>query len=324
MQKKIYILILSFISILSLSCHSAEYEYTATNYKSLLEALDKVKKGERIYLQENISIDLSGKPPLEIPEGVTLFGKLGKSKSGHIPTLFSRELKTTPMIRTTGMNVTISNLRITGPDPKRRTEMLKALKAAGQYYSFEFSQGIFSTFNNLTILNSNISGWSHAAIYLKDSVGHKIMKNNIHHNQRWGLGYGVLLDAAEAKIERNYFDWNRHAIAGSGLKGTTYTAQYNVIGTNSSSHAFDMHGKNIPSENLPIAGDYLNISNNTFFLKNFPAIAIRGIPKKGASIYNNCFSHASIEDAILIKYKNSSSAIVNNYLSPNSKCHIIE
>lgn len=73
----------------------------------------------------------------------------------------------------------------------------------------------------------------------------RIYDNYIHHNQRAGReGYGVSVDAgAYALIERNVFDWNRHAIKGGGeivdddpLSGAGYAAYRNLVLENGGYH----------------------------------------------------------------------------------------
>lgn len=105
-----------------------------------------------------------------------------------------------------------------------------------------------------------ISGWSGQGIYVEDPLGRqfnpdavKIHDNFIHHNQHIGEnGYGVDVSAgAYALIERNAFDFNRHAIAASGMSGD-YSAQQNLVlkggGVHGKwyseyTHLFDLHAR---------------------------------------------------------------------------------
>ena len=81
----------------------------------------------------------------------------------------------------------------------------------------------------------------------------KIHGNFIHHNQHQGKdGYGVAVnEGAYALIERNVFDFNRHAIKASPDPGTGYVAKYNLVlkgggvhdgFLNTYTHLFDVHG----------------------------------------------------------------------------------
>ncbi|MDD1699413.1 MAG: hypothetical protein LUQ04_01325, partial [Methanoregula sp.] len=72
-----------------------------------------------------------------------------------------------------------------------------------------------------------------------------------------GEGYGVSLYAGTALIEANLFDYNRHSITGSGVKGESYEARYNhVLGHGNAIGAshFDVHA----------GGNAYKIHHNTF------------------------------------------------------------
>jgi hypothetical protein len=114
---------------------------------------------------------------------------------------------------------------------------------------------------NIEIDHNEIYGWSHTAVRVDDCQHPKypwclpdepdgkmlpsenprevrIHDNYIHHNQHQGkLGYGVSLhNGAYALIERNVFDWNRHAIEGDGSPGAGYAAYRNLVLENGGYH----------------------------------------------------------------------------------------
>jgi len=66
----------------------------------------------------------------------------------------------------------------------------------------------------------------------------RIHDNYIHHNQHVAReGYGVAVyTGAYVLIERNVFDWNRHAIAGDGSDGSGYRAYENLVLENGGYH----------------------------------------------------------------------------------------
>lgn len=186
-----------------------------------------------------------------------------------------------------GEHVRITGIRLEGPD----TGTDKAARPA---------LGIYSSYRNLEVDNCEIWGWSGAAIGIAGTggsdmkTGGHIHHNYIHHCQMRGLGYGVVVSGgAVSLIEANYFDYCRHAIAGSGVAGDGYEARYNICGPNfiaGSSHNFDMHG--VATDSGTIAGDTIRIHHNTFTatgpLNAFP-VAIRGVPRDGAYIDHNWF-----------------------------------
>jgi len=186
-----------------------------------------------------------------------------------------------------GEYVRITGIRLEGPDMTTRRIRHPGL-------------GIYSAYRNLEVDNCEILGWSGAAIGIAGTggsdmkTGGYIHHNDIHHCQMKGLGYGVVVSGgAVSLIEANYFDYCRHAIAGSGVAGDGYEARYNICGPNwvsTSPHNFDMHG--ITSDSGTIAGDTIRIHHNTFMatgpMNAFP-VAIRGVPRDGAYINHNWF-----------------------------------
>jgi hypothetical protein len=123
-------------------------------------------------------------------------------------------------------------------------------------------------------------------------------------------------------IERNSFDYNRHAIAGTGRRDISYEAAYNLVGTHRNGHAFDMHGEDEADDNgAPWAGDVIDIHHNTF-LGTTQSIVIRGRPMTGAFIDDNCFAQ-SASSAVVQRYFTG-----NLFIGPNSygesagRCHV--
>src|SRR5690606_21058002 len=113
--------------------------------------------------------------------------------------------------------------------------------------------------------------------------------NYFHHNRRFGLGYGITVDGGEALIVANYFDFNRHDIAGTGRLGSAYEVCYNVFLSNTYSDSIDMHGGRDRGDGTDIAGDYMYVYNNYFerIRDNRKAAWIRGIPEKKSFFENN-------------------------------------
>src|SRR5262249_22280477 len=119
---------------------------------------------------------------------------------------------------------------------------------------------------NIEIDHNEIYGWSGVGVEVNDDDGRidyalnpttvHIHDNFIHHNQHEGkFGYGVSIGhGAYALIERNVFDWNRHAISDDGSNDSGYQAYENLVlphggldrwlgGFWIHTHAFDMHGQ---------------------------------------------------------------------------------
>jgi hypothetical protein len=235
-----------------------------------------------------------------------------------------------------GDNVRITGVRIEGPDHFGVVpEDEEPNKGVGIQVD---------SFVNIEIDNNEVYGWSQAAVRVLDCDGKewcpsggkmlpsenptavRIHDNYIHHNQREGReGYGVSVDAgAYALIERNVFDWNRHAIKGAGEAGTGYAAYRNLVLKNGGyhdsycvpfyicpggipvyhhyTHQFDMHGTEtcgIGHLNCGDAGHSMFIRHNTFLYTAGNAIKLRGIPEEGMFIGANVFAHDKWEDAVV-------------------------
>jgi len=268
-----------------ISINNPDVEYIVDTQSELLSALENAIAGDIIYVEGNANIGMGNLSYVQIPAGVTLASNRGENDAlgGRIYT--TKRGKT--LFYVVGENVRITGLRIEGPD-------------TGTNYVSNLNVAIQSSFfRNLEVDNCEIYGWSHAAIALRGTGGVDMISggyihhNYIHNNQADGYGYGVTLgDGGTALIEANYFDYCRHAIAGTGKPGDGYEARYNICGPNwiapISPHNFDMHGYDTGSE--VIAGDTIKIYNNTFMCTTLPmptCIAVRGAPRDGAYIFNN-------------------------------------
>ena len=267
------------------------------SHAQLIKAIEM--KSEKIYLVDDAVIDFTNKPTLVISNDIELISSYDKDKAtskGAI--LFSNSLKTYPLLLIKNCNVLLEGLRIYGPDTLRRTSQMKELRKEGKYYSLPNSRGIQVEHGSLNIRSTELKGWSHAAIFFSEHSKGIVEKCNIHHNQRHGLGYGVCLDKAKVKIRNNYFDWNRHSIAGTGRPGTSYYAHNNIVGENASSHAFDMHGGRDRKDGTDIAGSTIIIEQNEFRLKAHEAFYLRGIPTDTLIVKDNTFINQSAKTAI--------------------------
>ena len=290
-------------------------DYYVGDDLGLLDALVRAGAGQVIHVADDAEIDLTGEAGIVIPGGVTLASGRGKGDSpGGL--IFTEELETSPLFATGGREVRITGLRIHGPDPETRAEQLERLWREGgstAYYTVANSDGLRSKQADLEVDNCELSGWSHAAIYLmRGSRKAHIHHNHIHHNRRWGLGYGVCLDRSKALIEANLFDYCRHHIAGTGAPGTSYEARYNLVLAHANGHSFDMHGGADRGDGTDVAGDRIEVHHNTFHAADVPAVVVRGRPRRLASVHHNWFLQTTPRSAIV-----QSNATGNLEVGPN-------
>jgi hypothetical protein len=191
------------------------------------------------------------------------------------------------------------------------------LQKAGRYYSLPNSEGLKCEHPRLEVDNCELSGWSHAAVFLSKGANQTHVHHSyIHHNQRSGLGYGVCLDQSRALVEANRFDFNRHDIAGTGRPETGYEARYNLVGPNAYSHNFDMHGGADRKDGTDVAGDLIQIHHNTFQAANVTSVLIRGRPREQADVHHNVFPQPSADKAVRQTHARGNLTVHDNQFVP--------
>jgi hypothetical protein len=293
---------------------------------TLLQALGT--PGTYIDVQSQVDMDMSNVAHASIAGGVTLHG--GRTPRNPGPRL---RTSTRPgaLFDVAGDGVRITGLRLEGPD--------MGVPSDGGAVAISASSVV-----SLDVSGNEISGWTAAGVrvvdpndridYVTNPGTVHIHDNYIHHNQHEGrLGYGVVIsDGAYALIERNVFDWNRHAIAGDGSDGSGYRAYDNLVlqhgglhrwllGVWTHTHQFDMHGQESCGVGaaLESVGSWLGVSDdptvfncgtaghdmsvlyNTFLYHDGAAVKLRGTPELspyGAFVDHNVFADDDLGDAV--------------------------
>jgi hypothetical protein len=163
-----------------------------------------------------------------------------------------------------------------------------------------------------------------------------IERNFLHHNMRWGDGYGsVMTDGGRAFIEGNTFLMNRHSIASSGEAHSEYRAWYNLILENvpvysvsngGAQQDFDMHGTGKVSVFLGfgdstgydgLGGSRVDIAGNTFLSGLDGALSrfnfeLRGHPCYVNYFRNNVTERSASDHAINLHHINAPTVEVVN------------
>jgi hypothetical protein len=275
--------------------------------------------GTTVRVASGVQLDLSGYENISVAAGVTLVG--GRTARTAGPRLYTAT-RPKRLLVVTGDGVRITGLRIHGPD------MGVADSDGGP------ASGIYiSSRNDVEIDHNELAGWKNAAVGVNDDDDRisyvlnpetvRIHDNFIHHNQRTGgFGYGVVIgDGAYALIDRNVFDYNRHAIASDGSDDSGYRAYENLVLENGGkhrkvlfrwyyTHQFDVHGQescgvfSIFSDSLyncGRAGHDVEIRRNSFLYTKDNAFKLRGTPQlkpHGAFVVDNVFAHDDLDDAV--------------------------
>jgi hypothetical protein len=275
--------------------------------------------GTTVRVANNVRLDLSRYESISVAAGVDLLG--GRTARTAGPVLFT-ETRPKRLLVVTGDDVRISGLRIHGPDMGVADS--DGGPASGLYVSSR---------NDVEIDHNEIAGWKNAAVGVNDDDNRisyvlnpdtvRIHDNFIHHNQRTGaFGYGVVIgNGAYALIDRNVFDYNRHAIASDGSDDSGYRAYENLVLKNGGkhrkvlwkwyyTHQFDVHGQescgvfSLFSDSLfncGRAGHDVEIRRNSFLYTRDNAFKLRGTPQlkpHGAFVYDNVFAHGDLDDAV--------------------------
>lgn len=258
----------------------------------LLMALDGATG--TVYVADDAEIDLTGESNITLGQDVTLASGRGLGSDGGL--LYTDDYPRW-LFRSRADGVRVTGLRLQGPrteyfDPREECEEEEDAHSCGLHLFGESAE----------VDNCELFGWPHAAVAFgarEYSTAGYAHHNAIHHNRMETLGYGIELYDGYSRIEYTYFDANRHAVTGFGYATNGYEAQYNLIGPDPVSHAFDMHrlSENISCEDERLAGKKLSIHHNTFAYtedalgRPQEAIDIRGVTDEPSTIDRNWFAH---------------------------------
>lgn len=263
-----------------------------------------------VYVADDARIDLTG-ITICVPAGVTLASGRGRGgAAGGMILVTTTESRAA--IRTCGDDVRITGLRMHGSEPTEcppewpsRCEGEDRTGGVNCRDCMPRSRGIQSNgFDRLEVDNVEMTGWTYGAVELRDALDNHVHHSHLHHNQRQGLGYGVVLsnvtDAADVLVEHNRFDYNRHSIAGSGAVGHSYEARNNLALEHANGHVFDMHGiDEALDDGTRWAGTRMLIHGNTVLPTDQRALVVRGEPTEGSWLYDNCLARSSASQAAL-------------------------
>lgn len=301
-MKKIILAFIFTISCSSQIIRKPSAESQIFTVQDLRDKIERAKPGAVIKLDNQAFLDLSDEGPIVIKKRITLKGIREEGKGRPVLTSWKKPL---PLISVQADGVIIEGLKIEGVETDAKKKEIIDLNKQGKkgVYAFPVTRGIHVLANDVVIKDCEISGFSHAAIFAENAVNLLVEDNFIHHNQRWGLGYGVSLHLlSTAKIFNNKFNYNRHSIAGSGSPGQSYEAAYNWFGKNHSDSPLDMHGGKDRGDGTQIAGKVVYIHHNTIRDAINPAFIHRGIPQDFVIFEHNNLEHN--EDSNVIGYYN--------------------
>lgn len=271
---------------------------TVTTADELYNAL-KAGPGQRILIPSAARINMSDAKyhELGVPSCTIISGTRDKLDPG--PLIYTTDATSEySMLVTRGNHITISGLRIIGPANPDYSRSSSIIGVAGVEVRITPDADPAKYIGkDVIVQNNEIYFWSNAGVVVRGNIssdwklpedvpagtllvgrenrGQVVVRGNyIHHNARDGLGYGVNVGyGAYATIERNVFDYNRHAIASNGLPYSGYYARHNYVldggysqqdwaGFDYWNQHFDVHGSE--GGYGGVAGEYYEVAENTF------------------------------------------------------------
>jgi hypothetical protein len=276
---------------------------TVTNRSQLVDAVGQA--GATVWVPGNVTIDMGRASRVEIANNVTIASNrnLNGQTGGMIQTA---EYPNVGVFFTKNENVSfrVTGIRLKGP----RTDYFDPKKHGRGTY--DYATTAFRPYGKSVIVdNCEVFGWTAAGFIpgTKETATQGWFHHNaMHHNQMAHLGYGMDLQNGVHLVEWNYFDANRHSIAGYGHRQNGYEARFNVVGSNVDHphfFQFDMHslGENVesgPNAQSPMAGKYVNVHHNVFELTDHNALSLSGIPRMYARFVRNwCADSENVVDS---------------------------
>ncbi len=300
MKNFLYIILLLTFSCTQLSPFRGPASINVvSSLAELEEELARAQEGAVIRIDQNAVFDMTNEPTLVIDKSITL--KAHPKSNEEKKPLFIHKGKPLPLLTIKASGVVLDGLRFEGIErDSKKAEIIELNKQGIKgVYQFPVTRGIDVNASEVRIQYCEISGFSHAGIFATDAEELAVVRSSIHHNQRWGLGYGVALNKkSTAIIQHNIFDYNRHSVAGTGHSGQSYEASYNIFKKNHIASPLDMHGGKDRKDGTEIAGNLVSIHHNVIETTSVKAFIHRGKPEVGVIITENKMSYKRPEDAI--------------------------
>ena len=269
-------------------------DFTVTTVEELQTALRQAASGQVVFIPASVQMDLT-EFRITVPAGVTLASDRGAVKEDGSISTGAMLFTTTRQAETVLLkeNARFTGITLAGPDTERHmTHLERGLNAEGNkytdyYYKLPLSKGITVTGNGAEIDNCEITGFSEAGVKVGSSIDVTIHHCWIHHNQRNGFGYGVVISGASyAEIYRNLFNFDRHAIAADGSPDSGYTAHDNAHLGTAIYHIFDAHGGGDRGDGTQVACERVDMYNNVFLSDKIP-YKKRGVPEEYSRFTRN-------------------------------------
>lgn len=187
--------------------------------------------GDVVWIPGDAELDVTGISDLEPAGDVVVASDRGLNGSEGALLAASRSVH--PFLKLRNAGVRVTGIRFRFP--------------VTEHVSYEnggVGTGIAVDAPDVEIDNCVFRGFGHAGV----EIGREgfVERTHIHHcsfvdNPMDELGYGVVVYHGDPLVQANYFDNNRHGIAGGGDDDCAYTLYHNFFGPHTISHSIDMH-----------------------------------------------------------------------------------
>ena len=308
-------------------------DYVAGSREELQSALDMASKGDVVWIPGDATIDALGPKPDEkgsyygrtpfvVPAGVTVASDRGQDGSEGAALVKERPDRAATF-RVVGDGARVTGLRFIGPEREFWSYEERGIE--GNVYDVGVSFGVWlegpsdysgdpvsgdtESLTDIEVDNCYFAGFIYNCVRVGGLswIGSARATNTyLHHNDfvdtpSPSLGYGITVLKGETFAEFNYFDNNRHAVAGhGGASKSDYVLTNNLFGPRTRSHVIDCHGGELDGYDHPVAGKRLEITNNVVlatrnhdgpgtWTSGGSIVDIRGIPLEQAEISHNWF-----------------------------------
>ncbi|HBN85958.1 MAG TPA: hypothetical protein DDZ89_19195, partial [Clostridiales bacterium] len=283
-------------------------DYNVKTADELVEAVEKAKTGDVIFVDSNAKIDMTdfcfaNNYIIKLKEGVTLASDRGRGDSSG-GMIYTTAIRSTPLIQAEE-NCRITGITIQGPDPKIR-----------DWKGMSSGTGISTKASNVIVDNCEISGFNKAAVELEKGTGHVVKNCYIHDNKSINVGYGVSVESAHVLIENNLFNNNRNSVYGRGKQDCGMEVGNNIEMGTAFEECVKMDTYKRGSEVL--SGEYLIVRNNTYITNQTP-LFIENMPVNERVYTNNYFAGSEGDYAELFEKLQTNGTVENNAFGLSEK-----
>jgi len=212
------------------------------SWDDLAQAADSAPAGARFYIPPGTIIRARGRSVTFEQDNISIYSDGTRFGQENVATVRQANGKTNgwqyAVIRFTGANATVAGLRLEGPT-------LSGFFEPGDPYPL--ASGVLFEGSGAAggqVFNCEVVGWHHAGIWALDTQDLHVFLCNIHDNAMNHLGYGLKVQSSQNILaEYSLWDGNRHSITSDRDRDSSYTFQFNNVGSRRPNHAIDAHGE---------------------------------------------------------------------------------